>query len=72
MLSLTTLLNCKVVLDDEEDKVGQQIPRFEEIHLDLPVVMDKIATCRDIRFGVEWALSECMTLNSWARDVFKE
>jgi len=34
------------------------------------MVMDKVATSRGIRSGVEFALGGCMTSNSEARDVF--
>jgi len=52
--------------------VAQQIPRFEEVRLDLSLVKDKVATWLDIRSGVEPALGDCMTSHSGVRDVFRE
>ena len=43
MLSSTDLFSYKVALDDEEDRVTKLIPRFEEVRLDLFVVMDRVA-----------------------------
>ena len=48
------LLNRKVAFDEKDDRVTQQILRFEEIRLYLSVVMDKIAMWRDIRSESSW------------------
>ena len=58
-------------MDEEKDRVAKQISQLEEVHLDLSVVMDKVATWPSIRSGVESAPGGCMTSDFEARYVFR-